>query len=613
MAQTFNNGDQLGTIRSVLNGNASNINTLQSQNAKSVNNVSDLLANTTLTYTTGTNNSVVAGNIIQTRAENFSYQVAASTVSDQHVTTAGGVKLYVQPGDAGYNVKAFGAVGDGVADDTAAIQVALDAAGAAFPDALKNGCVYIPSGVFRCASLTLSGQSGIDVVGARQPAFSAAANNDGARLVYTGSGYLFNVQNTDPLGNSFAYRYTFKNFGVWFENSAASGAFYCVNLQESTFENVGINGATGRTNVYGIRCDGLSITNIDRCVFNNMSNAIYTDFLVTSKSAGAVNITRCNIYNSNVVFNLGLVDYANISQNWVEGFQTAILADNSSPRIRAKVVNLNVCDNVFVQSTAGLTQTRFLKVESSDNARTVVFRGVFARNTAYMNSGTATAPSYAASFLTGSNAAGVDIDVAFLDNKFWGVVTAGVYSDRNLATLSFERNDSRSNFLGTVVPNFEAPFAISEKLVVSQTGAGTSAPANTSENVLVTARIPGNLLGKNGQIKVTTLWSHTNNANAKTVRVRFGWTGGVTGTVVSQVSVASQSSSTVSAELTNRNSLASQAAIGTGIVASGNPQLWLVGASLDTSSDQFIAITAEKANGADSMTLESYSIEVCPR
>jgi hypothetical protein len=55
-------------------------------------NVSALLADTTLTYST-----VVAGDIVRTRAEGFSYQVAASSATNQHITTAGGVKLYFLP------------------------------------------------------------------------------------------------------------------------------------------------------------------------------------------------------------------------------------------------------------------------------------------------------------------------------------------------------------------------------------------------------------------------------------------------------------------------------------------------------------------------------------
>ena len=120
MAQTFNNGQQLSSVRAVLNGNAGDINVLQSQNAKSVSDVASLLANTTLTYTAGSNDTVTVGNIIQTRAENFSYQVVASGATNQSITTAGGVKLYSLTA----NVQAFGAVGDGVTDDYAAFLAA---------------------------------------------------------------------------------------------------------------------------------------------------------------------------------------------------------------------------------------------------------------------------------------------------------------------------------------------------------------------------------------------------------------------------------------------------------------------------------------------------------
>ncbi len=50
-------------------------------------------------------------------------------------------------------VRDFGAVGDGVADDTAAIQAALDA---------KPGSVFFPPGTYRC-NLTL--QTGTNMVG----------------------------------------------------------------------------------------------------------------------------------------------------------------------------------------------------------------------------------------------------------------------------------------------------------------------------------------------------------------------------------------------------------------------------------------------------------------
>lgn len=86
----------------------------------SVDTVSSLLANTTLTYTAGQPGVVSAGQYVRTEAEGFSYQVAAAGATDQHVTTAGGVKLYVQAdADGGASIDAFGAVGNGVTDDRA--------------------------------------------------------------------------------------------------------------------------------------------------------------------------------------------------------------------------------------------------------------------------------------------------------------------------------------------------------------------------------------------------------------------------------------------------------------------------------------------------------------
>lgn len=88
-----------------------------------------LLADTTLTYTSGQTGSVTVGQYVLTRSEGFSYKVAASGATNHNVTTAGGVKLYVQPGTSGYNVQAFGAVGDGSTNDTTAVQAAINSGG----------------------------------------------------------------------------------------------------------------------------------------------------------------------------------------------------------------------------------------------------------------------------------------------------------------------------------------------------------------------------------------------------------------------------------------------------------------------------------------------------
>jgi hypothetical protein len=103
--------------------------------------VTALLADTVLAYAGTGTEKAVAGNTVVTRSEGFAYTVAASAAADEDITTAGGVKLYVQVGDAGFDVKAFGAVGDGVTDDTSAFRFAIGA----YADAKV---IYVPSGTY---------------------------------------------------------------------------------------------------------------------------------------------------------------------------------------------------------------------------------------------------------------------------------------------------------------------------------------------------------------------------------------------------------------------------------------------------------------------------------
>ena len=105
-----------------------------------------LLADTALTYTGGTPSSVAANDIVRTRAEGFSYEVAASAATDQHVTTAGGVKLYVLAGEDGsMSARAFGWSADDTqataTANTAAAQAAINAS-----HAVGSGKVLFPSG-----------------------------------------------------------------------------------------------------------------------------------------------------------------------------------------------------------------------------------------------------------------------------------------------------------------------------------------------------------------------------------------------------------------------------------------------------------------------------------
>lgn len=80
--------------------------------------VATLIADTDLTYTLSQPGTIAAGDIVRTRAEGFSYEVAASGATDHHVTTAGGVKLYIVRKNGAWNAAAFGDLTDGTDKST---------------------------------------------------------------------------------------------------------------------------------------------------------------------------------------------------------------------------------------------------------------------------------------------------------------------------------------------------------------------------------------------------------------------------------------------------------------------------------------------------------------
>lgn len=87
--------------------------------------VTALLADTQFTYAAGVPNTIqiAEGDILRTLAEGFAYEVAASGATDHHVTTAGGVKLYVL---RSFDERAFNVESDGT-DQSAKLEAYINA------------------------------------------------------------------------------------------------------------------------------------------------------------------------------------------------------------------------------------------------------------------------------------------------------------------------------------------------------------------------------------------------------------------------------------------------------------------------------------------------------
>ncbi|HET8708123.1 MAG TPA: hypothetical protein VFM46_17590, partial [Pseudomonadales bacterium] len=73
-----------------------------------------------------------------------------------------------------------------------------------------------------------------------------------------------------------------------------------------------------------------------------------------------------------------------------------------------------------------------------------------------------------------------------------------------------------------------------------------------TETTLATVTIPAGLMGSNGQLRITALWSNNNSGNNKTPRVRFG------GTAFYQQTVTNQLANSTLTIIRNRNATNSQ-------------------------------------------------------
>jgi hypothetical protein len=122
---------------------------------------------------------------------------------------------------------------------------------------------------------------------------------------------------------------------------------------------------------------------------------------------------------------------------------------------------------------------------------------------------------------------------------------------------------------------------------------------------LATITIPASLIGANGKVKFYPLWSNTNNANTKTLRVVLN---GAT-TVYTGVSQNSVHNSGLLI-LRNFNSETAQR-MSSGMTAGlGSTTGSIAAATVNTTAPVTIAVTGQLAVGTDTMTLEGLFVEI---
>jgi hypothetical protein len=139
----------------------------------------------------------------------------------------------------------------------------------------------------------------------------------------------------------------------------------------------------------------------------------------------------------------------------------------------------------------------------------------------------------------------------------------------------------------------------------------------TTEESLFSVLFPAGLLGPNDVLSVHPLWSYTNSANNKTLRVKFGANVAAATSVWSAVNTTTLSAGPRVA-MRGRNSLTAQimehvsnSGFGSaeGYASSGTD---LTTTAIDFSVDQTLFITGQLASAAESIVLRSVLVRIEP-
>ncbi|MBS0175502.1 MAG: hypothetical protein JSR64_15785 [Nitrospira sp.] len=158
----------------------------------------------------------------------------------------------------------------------------------------------------------------------------------------------------------------------------------------------------------------------------------------------------------------------------------------------------------------------------------------------------------------------------------------------------------------------KASVGVGPEVVLGKSGAAVNTPADTSEDTLATINIPANAMGANGVLRIYTLWSFTSSANNKTLRIRFS--GGAGTIYMNPVFTTSVGYSSLTM-IMNRNATNSQvgfASAGTNGGLGSSSASANVTSSVDTTAATSLVITGQKASAGETLTLESYLVELIP-
>lgn len=149
-------------------------------------------------------------------------------------------------------------------------------------------------------------------------------------------------------------------------------------------------------------------------------------------------------------------------------------------------------------------------------------------------------------------------------------------------------------------------------LLLASSNTASSVSSGTAEVQLASVVIPAGIMGTNGILRIRTLWVYTSSGNTKTLRVRFGGSGGtIYGTATPTTTISSSGMTTIA----NNNSVSAQKGAPSNMnltVPFGAVNNALITSAIDTTAATTVYISGQPASGGETITLESYTVELIP-
>lgn len=245
-----------------------------------------------------------------------------------------------------FNVKSYGAVGDGVTDDTDAIQACIDAAG--------DGTVFFPAGNYLVDSLLVKESPTLEGVG-----YDWATASNCSRIVSETTLPIISIDYDVDGGAGYATGATLRNLYIVGDNGADDG----VHKQTGVVINGEAAVLLDRVYIancgdYGIRIlttEHTDLVTIDNCrIEDNTKGGIYAKRTATLL-LNAIRITNCNIID-NTGFGINILgNNIIIDKNIIQGNDSAgvYMSARDLGEVNATTYATTISNNYFEENAGG--------------------------------------------------------------------------------------------------------------------------------------------------------------------------------------------------------------------------------------------------------------------